>query len=348
MILRFTYCLALALTVLSPAIANVDTIAFTTIAFPNIPDPSVPNAAQSGLFIIVGGPAVPTGINNNGVIVGSFPQTIGIDSVDVPGLPYLAFQDSNGSFSAFYAFSPFVIGEDGAGNPVSEMVSSIGLFPRAINDSGTVAGNFPGDAFLDTFGFTVSGIYSSTPYGPMSFAVNPINYPNLTFGFDNTFVNGINNSGTVIGRFWDQATGATGGYSFNNGVFTLLSYTPLAINNLGQIVGLDAGGDVVIDTNGVIKSLGVLPFLPSGFNDSGTIVGGDYLYQNGSLTQIQLQGSSGVQINAINDEGVFVGTANGTNGQFGFEAATPEPGALLALLAGIATLALVRYRRNAA
>jgi hypothetical protein len=76
------------------------------------------------------------------------------------------------------------------------------------------------------------------------------------------------------------------------------------------------------------------------------IVGGDYVYLNGDLTQIQLQGQPGaqVQLNAINDNGEFVGTYTGSDGEFGFAAATPEPGALGALLAGVFGLAIRRRR----
>ena len=90
----------------------------------------------------------------------------------------------------------------------------------------------------------------------------------------------------------------------------------------------------------------MLQFSPSGFNDNGVIVGGDYLYfyPSNIYTQVNLQGESGIQINAINDLGQFVGTANGSDGQIGFAVTTPEPYEGLPLLVGMGAIALRRFR----
>ena len=81
---------------------------------------------------------------------------------------------------------------------------------------------------------------------------------------------------------------------------------PLTINDLGLIV----------DEN--IQSLGFIPFMPTGFNDAGAIVGGNDEYSNGAFAQIQLKGQTGaqVQINAINDTGEIVGTYTNGCGEF--------------------------------
>ncbi len=318
-----------------PAAADVVTAPFQTITFPNVPDPNIANAAQLGLFVIEGGNTVPTAINDAGVITGHFPQTIGIWSKIASGVPDFGFLDANGSYGAFYGLNP-------------DTFNNVAVYPTGINDSGTIVGNYMGDAFLDNFGFAVDGVSAPSLYQPDGYVVSAINYPGLPVGFDNTFVRGINDNGQIIGTYLNQLTGDSGGFQLLNGAFTPLSYTPIAINNLGQILGRDSSGNNLIDTNGNLRNLGILPFAPTGFNDSGTIVGGDYLYHNGFLTQIQLAGESGVQINAINDEGSFVGTANGADGQIGFEVTTPEPFTGVPLIAGLCGLAFLRFRTRRA
>ena len=322
--------------------ADIATLSFTPIAFPNVPDPNIPNAAQLGLFVIQGSNTVPTGITDGGVIVGHFNSDIGIWTRGPYGS--MGFVDAGGSYGAFYGFGPFFVGVDQSGNPVSTLQQTQ-LFPTGINDSGTVVGNYPGDAFFDTYGFALSNPPDPTLFSPQGLVVSPIVYPGLTFGLFNTFVSGINDSGEIIGNYQDQLQGTSGGFEISpGGVFTALSYTPLAINNNGQIVGEDSSGNILIDTNGSIRNLGMLPFTPTGFNDNGTIVGGDYVYNNGFLTQIQLYGETSVQINAINDGGYFVGSANGPGGQVGFETITPEPFAGLPILAGLCAIGILRFR----
>ena len=322
--------------------ADIETLPFTPIAFPNVPDPNIPNAAQLGLFVIQGSNTVPTGISDSGLIVGQFNSDMGIWTKGPYGA--MGFIDAGGSYGAFYGFGPYFLGVDQSGNPIA-VPQPTPVFPTGINDSGTVVGNYPGDPFVDTYGFALSNPPVPTPYSPAGLVVSPIVYPGLTIGFFNTFVSGVNDSGEIIGNYQDWLQSTSGGFEISpGGVFTPLSYTPLAINNNGQIVGRDSSGNIVIDTNGSIRNLGMLPFTPTGFNDNGTIVGGDFLYNKGFFTQIQLNGETSVQINAINDQGYFVGSANGPGGQVGFETITPEPFAGIPILAGLCALGILRFR----
>jgi hypothetical protein len=314
--------------------ADVVTPPFKTIVFPNIPDPNIPNAAQLGLFVIQGSNTVPTGISDNGVVVGQFSANPGIWTV----APYgdMQFVESGGSYAAFFAVGPMF-----------SLEAPPQVYRTGINDSGAIVGSFIGDEFDETSGFVTGppNFFITLGYSyPQPALVTPIFYPALQPGFGYTNANGVNNSGEIIGTYFDYSQNTGGGFVLNNGAYTPLSYSPLAINNLGQIVGEDSSGNFLIDTNGSIRNLGILPFTPTGFNDNGTIVGGDYLYNNGFLTQVDLKGESNVQINAINDNGYFVGTADGPSGQIGFEVTTPEPFAGIPLLAGVCGLAILRFR----
>jgi hypothetical protein len=337
--------LAIALSAAIPATADIETPPFTKIVYPNIPDPYPPSP---GLFILVGANTVPTGINNSNVVTGYFPQIIGNWSIVVHGVSDFGFVESNGAYGAFYVGYPYFQGY----TPADFLLvpKDMAGYPTAINDSGTIVGSYVGDDALNTLGFSISS-GQSTPF-PYGQPVDVIQYPGLFWAINGTVPRGINNAGEIVGNWWsvdEQGYNIQGGFLLKDGVYSPLSYAPLAINNLGQILGQLSNGDIIIDTNGSIRDLGVLPFIPTGFNNSGVIVGGDYLDRNGILSQISLAGASGVQINAINDEGNFVGTANDSNGQFGFEA-TPEPFAGLPLAAGLLALATRRFwkRRRAA
>lgn len=170
-------------------------------------------------------------------------------------------------------------------------------------------------------------------------------------GNGNTYFTGINDSGEIIGSYLNNF-GPSGGFLFVNGAFIPLPFTPLAINNLGQILGKNSNGQIFAEKDGfTIENLGQLPFTPTGFNDDGTIVGGDDVYFRNNIAQLTIPGATGVQINAINDPGTIVGTYIGADGQsYGFEESgyvpvtTPEPRFLGLLFAGLCGF-VVRRRR---
>jgi hypothetical protein len=316
---------------------SVETVAFTPLAFPSIPG-----------FIAVGN-TVPTGINDGGQIAGQF-QSLNCCGVG-PSTPVgsVGFVESNGSYYGFYA-TP---GQSECNIYCGNQGDTPSVFPTGINDSGAIVGNYPADMFLDTNGFVVAENLCCN-IAPVN--LSSIAYPGLPIGNGSTYISGVNDSGEMIGvistfvaysytGLSDPYPWEIGGFLYANGNFTDLPFTPLAINNLGQIVGENGSGQIVVDTNGNIQILGAFPFLPTGFNDAGTIVGGDYIYAHGAFTQIQLDNQTGasVQINAVNDGGEFVGTYTNGNGEFGFSA-TPEPGALGVLLAGLCGIAMQRRR----
>ncbi len=96
-------------------------------------------------------------------------------------------------------------------------------------------------------------------------------------GAANTYLDGINNSGQIVG------SGITAGFLLNGGTFSTITapgerFTyPQAINDSGLIVGFTA------------------------FNSRG------FLYSGGSYTFIDFPGARGTQANAINNLGVIVG-----------------------------------------
>jgi hypothetical protein len=328
--------LTIALSAVLCARADIETPPFKKLVYPG---------AEYKYYVLVGGNTIPTGINNSGTVTGYFPQIVPSDRTPIRGVPYFGFVDSNGAYGAFYAYYPFISGL--SPDDLSLVPKDMPLYPTAINDSGTIVGVYAGAETGNTLGFSVSNIQSSFTV-PWGYEVSILQYPDLFWVGSGTYPSGINNAGEVIGIWWSMTEdhdSIGGGFLLKNGVYSPLSYTPLAINNRGEILGQLSNGDIVIDTNGSIRDLGVLPFTPTGFNNSGVIVGGDYLDRNGILSQINLAGASGVQINAINDEGNFVGAANDSNGQFGFEA-TPEPFDGLPLAAGLLALAGHRFRNR--
>jgi hypothetical protein len=333
--------LALGLFFVTPAVADIDTLPFTTIAFPFVLSNDNPPVYGPPYYQIEPSNTVPTGISANGTVSGYFSSNIGLWTE--PPYGSLGFFEQNGNYSDFGVFDYY--DQD---YPISQVRNV------AMNDSGTAVGSF------SDFGFIVNPMPGTCRCFSSIFPDPPVQYPTIPgLGIPSnglTTLSGINDSGQVIGNYINYCTGfdpttgdcpggeTSGSFLLYNGVFTDLPYTALAINNLGQILGQAGNGDIVIDTNGNTKDLGQLPFLPTGFNNSDTIVGGNYLYHNGFLTQIQLNGETSVQINAINDQGVFVGVANGPGGQIGFETTTPEPFTGLPLLGGVGWLALRRFR----
>lgn len=320
---RFRVLVACGLLSAVPAIAD---ISITTIAYPRIPLPGFP-----GLYVVDASDTVPTGINDNGVIAGQF-QDNGNRGYNPPFGAY-GFIDSNGLYSDFLVGTP--------------NCCSGRTFPNAINDSGTIVGNYlPDLEFGDLLGFVTS--QSDLEFGFSSL----FDYPGLFPGIGSTFFAGINDSGQVIGSYHSDLGGPSGGFLFVNDTFIPLPFTPLAINNLGQILGQYSNGDVIVEKDGfTLQNLGQLPFTPTGFNDAGVIVGGGDAYYLGNTAQINIPGATGVQINAINDPGTMVGTYVGADGQtYGFEESgyvpvtTPEPRLFGLLFVGLFCFVVQRRR----
>lgn len=178
--------------------------------------------------------------------------------------------------------------------PIPSGLSS--LTPLGINDSGeVVGGSGAGSAFLYTPGIGTTNL--GALLGGVSSAV------------------GINDAGQVLidsyspgGLVPDNAYIYSGGSLTNIGAFT-----PLAINNSGQVVGYRAVG---ANTGIYLYSAGSLTYLAAlgttaiarGINDSGEIVGYDldadvgFLYANGQKTRLPFDPQG------IDDAGAVLGS----------------------------------------
>ncbi len=158
-----------------------------------------------------------------------------------------------------------------------------------------------------------------------------------------TEANSINNSGTVVGRYYGNSPGLQG-YLFSNGNYTTIvvpgatNTSLFGINNLGDMVGdyIDASGvqHGFVMSNGSVTTIdppGSTNTNCQGINDSGEIVGSfilgnvrhGYLYSNGNFRTIDFPGASsagagaplsGTDTHGINASGEIVGSYTDTAG----------------------------------
>lgn len=277
-------------------------------------------------------------INDNGQVIGStccFNFNGGLP-------PAWFYYDGVSQFTTCYSAGACVTGPYENLSPDLSPVADCGTFcvgtPVGFNNSQTIVGNYSSNLDYDTNGFIEPPpLGSSTP--------GMLTYPGLTPYYYGSYITGINNSGTIVGFYNDYLNNISSGYVYQNGAFSQLSFTPLAINNNNQILGQAGNGDIVVDTNGKLTDLGQLPFLPTGFNDSLQIVGGDDFYAHGQITQLQAPGGLPVQINGINDSGEMVGSYVSGPNTYGFIATTPEPAYVVPLAAFLVLLFV--FRQNA-
>ncbi len=189
------------------------------------------------------------GINNNGQLVGGYTTTSG----------NFGFLYSGGTYTT--------IGVSGAYQ--STFLNSGGTTAEGINNNGEIVGHWytsagAGDGFVYSGGtFTNTGVSDSPTFTSLydvndsgvisgyTFSSGPgrqgfidnggvftaIAYPGAT----QTVVQGINNSGEVVGFYF--LGGTSWGFIYSNGIYTSIAYpnsssTQLfGINNLGEIVG---------------------------------------------------------------------------------------------------------------
>ena len=150
----------------------------------------------------------------------------------------------------------------------------------------------------------------------------------------------INNAGQVIGILTETSSGVPR-YNFlwHNGNRTNLNILPNAINNKGQIVGVDNNEHPVLWQDGIVTDLGTLGGTYSeatSINDTGTVVGYSntsngsshaFVYKNGTIFDLNtlLPANSGWELNSaidINDNGQIIGLGQ-FNGQFSGFLLTP-------------------------
>ena len=146
-----------------------------------------------------------------------------------------------------------------------------GIAGATLNDVGQVAGSYQSSPT------TVSGfIYDSRTGQVTTIPAPSSSTPATAMDPSSTFIDGINNSGQIIG-FQIPAGGTyTTGFLDTNGQFSMVPGTPMAINNTGQVSGvlayingqmtdqspyslLNAVSHNYIDTNGTVKDLGPTP-----------------------------------------------------------------------------------------
>ena len=147
-----------------------------------------------------------------------------------------------------------------------------------------------------------------------------------------TEATGINNSGTIVGFYYD-ASSIRHGFILNNGVYTTYdkpgaTRTLLTgINNQGKIVGFYRDINLVAHGftlfNGITEDInfpGSIETKLHGINKTGQIVGEylddagvihGFLFEKGKYKELDFPGSFDTALLAINDDGVIVGTYNG-------------------------------------
>ena len=215
-----------------------------------IPPPPLASLTYTNIDI-PGAFTLVSGINNSGVMVGTFEGEALFDS-------HGFIRDANGGIT------------------VIDLPGAFLTIPTSINDLGDVAGSIFGDPVDgSTHGFVLhNGVFQ------------PIVFPGAT----STFLGAINNNGDLVGQFQDSQFNVHG-FLFSGGQFTVLDLVPLnplvgsnvtiptAINDTGVI----AGTVFVPDTfrGFTLKNDLFRPFdVPDqgqttaiGFNDGGDIVG---------------------------------------------------------------------------
>jgi probable HAF family extracellular repeat protein len=188
-----------------------------------------------------------------------------------------------------------------------------------INDSGQIVGQCRNTQLLQSYACVVSsnGAITALPESNPSIECLEINtIPGIT-----PAAVAINNNGQILGNcFLNTAV------VWTNDTPTVLptlgggSATGTAISGNGKVVGTSAtstgADDGFLWSNGTMTDLGP-NFSPAAVNDSGVIVGGQFVYSNGTLQNLNnlIPAGSGYQIQnatGINDNGQIVANATDT------------------------------------
>ena len=184
----------------------------------------------------------------------------------------------------------------------------------AVNNSGTVVGQYNNDAFYSTASGTPVTIPGCQGQGGVAY--------------------GINDNGLIVGDSDNMAStpGYAGFmYNMNTGVLTQLPFAALGVNDNGLIVGCTGGGiqqgpgpginGVWQDAGGTIHTISTFT-QANAIDSSGTYVCGVQETSSGALvpelyntvtgTTVQVAASGNSYANAVNSSGVVVGSTNAT------------------------------------
>ena len=192
-----------------------------------------------------------------------------------------------------------------------------------INDSGQIAGQCRNSMFLQAYPCVVSsnGAITALPESNPDIEclyINTIIGPNIPAAV------AINNNGQVLGNCFYSGLGLA--VVWTNDTPTVLptlggvASSGTAMNNNGEVVGTSetstGAEDGFLWSNGTMTDLGS-NFSPAAINDSGVIVGGQFVYSGGTLQNLntlippgspyQIQSATG-----INDNGQIIANAKDT------------------------------------
>jgi probable HAF family extracellular repeat protein len=230
----------------------------------------------------------------------------------------------NGSGEVVGLSSPKSPGDDGVflsnGHGMHQLSAPAAVY--GISDSGQIVGQCRDTMLLQSYTCVVSSngaITTLTESNPNIWCLNINTIPgNLPAAV------AINNNGQVLGNCLYSALGVA--VVWTNDTPTVLptlggvSSSGTAINNNGQVVGTSqtstGAEDGFLWSNGTMADLGP-NFSPAAINDSGVIVGGQFVYSNGTLQNLNnlIPAGSPYQIESatgINNNGQIVANATDT------------------------------------
>ena len=267
-------------------LASLTSLAFGQYTYTTI------DAPGAGIDTVIGGApggTYPTAINNAGQIVGYYVDSNnGLHGFLYSGGTFTTIDYPGSGDTNLWGINNYgdIVGDRNnqgflySGGNFSDIVDPLQTqnetIAYGINDPGQIVGFFPyfppNAPATGWYGFIDSA-------GTFTSLNDPLDG---VCGYSPTICTplyGINNTGEIVGRYWNGS--AYIGFLYSGGTFTDVpgSASVYSINNLGQMVGLDSTGATFVYSNGGFTTLNdPLGGIPGntqayGINDSGIIVG---------------------------------------------------------------------------